>query len=207
MVRMWRLLVLAAAALLLPACRATGYYGLWQPKPLELTVREADGAPAALFSAAVLGRWHGEPDDGEIHVRLRVENLGRVPLRVPLERVQLLSGDLQPCGAPRLVGGQPGDVAPGGIGSVDVGFMPPAEDPDLRGLQLRWVLELDGHELPGSATFQRADPIYPPYYPAVHFGVGWGYSSGCAWDGWCSTPTSAPVQALPPHVTSLPPKP
>jgi len=203
MVRMVRTVLVALAALLLPACRSAGYYGLWQPKPLELTVREADGTPAALFSAAVLGRWYGEPDDGEVHVRVRLENLGSVPLQLPLERVELLSGDLQPFSAARLVSGQLGDLEPGAIRSVDVGFSPPAEDPDLRGLQLRWVLLVGGHELPGSATFQRVDPMYYNYYYPVHVGVGWGYWSDCHWDGWCSTWPDGSVQAMPPHTTSV----
>jgi hypothetical protein len=204
--RMKRLPQLAVAALLLSGCTSTGYYGLWQPKPLDLTVRNAEDKPVALFSAAVLGRWRGEPYDDEIHVRLRVENLGPVALRLPLERVELLSGDLQTFGGARLVGGQLGEVEPGEIGSYDAGFAPPVEGPDLRGLQLRWVLELDGHELPGSATFQRADPVYyPAYYPSLH--VGWGYSHGWGYDGWCASPGGGPVYALPPHVTSAPGKP
>ncbi len=201
---MLRLLPLAAA-LLLPACASPGYRGLWQPKPLELTVSDANGAPAALFSAAVLGRWRGEPDDGEIHVRLRVDNVGTAPVGVPLEGVKLLSGDLQPFGPARLVGGQMGEVAPRSIGWIDVGFSPPAEDPDLRGLQLRWVLVLGGHELPGSATFQRVDPVHY-YYPSVH--VGYGFHSGCWDDGWGGAwHGGTSVQALPPHATSLPGRP
>jgi hypothetical protein len=197
-----RILPLLLVLPLLAACQGPGYRGLWQPKPAEALITGEAGAPAARLSTAVLGEWRGEPSDGELHVRFLIENIGSSPVRIPLERIEMLTGDLQPCSAPRLVGGEELEVPPGSTGTFDVGFMPPAEDPDLSGLQLHWITLLDGREIPGAANFQYAEPAYGYGYP-VYVGVGWGFHSDWCWNGGGSVPSS-PVQALPPHTTSIP---
>ena len=199
-----RVVVLLALAALSGACAAPGYRGVWQPKPAEVVLTGESGAPAARLSMAVLGQWRGEPSDGELHVRFRVETVGSSPVSVPLERIELLTGDLQPCSPPRLLAGEDREVPPGDTISFDVAFSPPAEGPDLSGLQLRWVAMLDGKELPGSMSFQYAEPLYSPYgYPTIYLGASYGYWSDWCWSGGSCSPV-APVQALPPHTTSLP---
>jgi hypothetical protein len=191
---------------LLAACVTPGYRGNWQPKPAEAIVTGADGVPAARLSTAVLGLWRGDPWDGELHVRFMIVSLGNSPLSVPLERIELLTGDLQPCAYPHLVGGELREVPPGMTVSFDVGFTLPAEQPDLSGLLLRWIVLLDGHEVPGSVTFQYVGPLYAYVYP-VYVNAGWGWNSGC-YPGWCwgggfAGPVPA-VQTLPPTTTSIP---
>jgi len=198
-----RLLLIALP--LLVACSTPGYRGNWQPKPSEAIVTGENGTPEARLSTAVLGLWRGEPWDGELHVRFLIVSLGTVPLSLPLERVELLTGDLQPCLAPHLVGGEAREVPPGGTVTFDVGFTPPLEQADLSGLLLRWVVLLNGHELPGSVTFQYVGPLYAYVYP-VYANAGWGWGS-CWNSGWCwggGVAGPVPVQTLPPTTTSIP---
>ena len=202
---MLRLLLLA---LLLPACYSPGYRGLWQPKPAEAFVTAADGAPVARLSVAVLGTWKGDPWDGELHVRYRVENGGAAPLRLPLARCEVFSGDLQAFGPPHLVGGQDREVPPGGTMTLDAGFVPPAHDPDLRGLQVRWVLLAGGVEYPASLTFSYVETYYPGYYGSA--GVAYGYYPyDHCWDhgGSGVIIVAPPTEVVAPHVSSAPPKP
>ena len=195
--------------LALAACASPGYRGLWTPKPVDLLVTGADGAPAANLLVAVLGVWRGPEHDGELHVRLSLENVGTEPLHLPLERVELRAGDLAVFGRPWVLGGGGGEpVAPGRSALFDLAFLPPAEDADVRGLHLRWVLLVGEHELPGSATFQRASPAYvSPWYGGVYVGGAYGWHSG--WHGywhddWGASCPPPLVQALPPRTTSLP---
>jgi hypothetical protein len=195
--------------LLLAACVVPGYRGLWQPKPADLIVTGDAGAQVAHLSVAVLGKWRGGDEDGELHVRFRVENIGTAPLRLPLARCELFSGDLQAFGAPRLVAGSDAEVPPGGTGTLDAGFPPINEDADLRGLQVRWLLSVGGRELPGSLTFSWTPPAYAPYYGSVSVGYGYGYPYGYGWGSpWCwGGPVFIPVQppqAMPPHATPGP---
>jgi hypothetical protein len=202
---MLRLLLLLPLAL--AACAAPGYRGLWTPKPVELLVTGADGEPAANLLLAVLGEWRGGEHDREVHVRVSLENVGSEPLRLPLERVELRAGDLAVFGSPLVLGDDaPGPVDPGRSALLDLAFLPPAEGADVRGLHLRWVLLVGEHELPGSATFQRAVPVYgPPTYGSVYVSGAWGWH-GYWHDGW-GTYCPPPVQALPPHITSPPAQP
>lgn len=192
---------LSPLLLLLAACAAPGYRGLWTPKPAELLVTGADGAPAARLLAAVLGEWRGGEHDREIHVRVRLENIGAEPLRLPLARVELRAGDLAAFAPPYVLGGDvPAQVDPGGAALLDLAFAPPAEGADLRGLHLSWVLLLGERELPGSVTLQRAAPTwvshwhggFPGWYP-----YGPPYGHGAWHDGWV-TYVPAPPGAAPP---------
>src|SRR5690349_23512978 len=201
---MRRLLLLP---LLLAACSSPGYRGLWQPKPAEALVTAGDGAPIARLSVAVLGTWKGDPWDGELHVRYRLENSGSHPLRLPLARCEVFSGDLQSFGKPHLVGGEDREVAPGEAMVLDAGFVPPAADADLRGLQVRWVVLAGGAELPGSLTFNYVEPWYPNSYGSIGVGVSYGYYPyDHCWDhGWGSgVVVGAPVEVMSPHVGSAP---
>jgi hypothetical protein len=196
--------------LVLAACAAPGYRGLWTPKPVELLVTGADGEPAARLLAAVLGEWRGGEHDREIHVRVSLENIGAEPLHLPLERVELHAGDLVAFAPPYVVGGDaPAQVDPGGSAVLDLAFVPPAEGADLRGLHLRWVLLLGERELPGSVTLQRVvQTLAPHWHGGVHgwYPYGSPYWHGAWHDGWVGY-GPAPLQALAPHVTTLPAKP
>jgi len=198
--------MLLLALPLLAGCSTPGYRGNWQPKPAEAIVTGDGGVPAARLSTAVLGLWRGDPWDGEVHVRFMIVSLGNSPLSVPLERIELLTGDLQPCAYPHLVGGELREVPPGMTVSFDVGFTLPAEQPDLSGLLLRWIVLLDGHEVPGSVTFQYVGPVYAYVYPVyvnTGWGWGWGSGSGWCWGGGVAGPLPV-VQTLPPTTTSIP---
>jgi hypothetical protein len=193
--------------LLLAACSSTGYHGLWQPKPAEASVNGADGTPIARLAVAVLGVWNGEPWDGEMHVRFRIENTGKSPLRLPVARCEAFSGDLQSFSPPHLVSGEDKELQPGGAMVLDVGFSQPATDADLRGLQVRWVVLAEGHEIPGSISFSRADPAYPYDYGSASYGW-WPWYDGwhdCWHDPWGGTVVVVPSsQVLPPHTSSVP---
>lgn len=178
----------------LAACATPGYRGLWTPKPLELVVTGEQGQRTGTLLATVLGQWRGGDRDGEVHVRIGLENTGVETLELPAGRVELRAGDLQPLVFSEVLGGGPGlRLEPGGAGLLDLAFVPPVEGADLRGLHLRWVLLQGAREMPGSASFQRAPAAAwygPPYgypyaypYPAWPYGwrVGGGWSYGGAW--------------------------
>jgi hypothetical protein len=200
-----RLLLLALP--LLAACVTPGYRGNWQPKPSEGIVTGENGTPEARLSTSVLGLWRGDPWNGELHVRFLIVSLGNTPLSVPVERIELLTGDLQSCVAPHVVGGEAREVPPGGTVSFDVSFTPPLDSADLSGLLLRWVVLMNGHELPGSVSFQYVGPLYAYIYPAYGYaGWGYGWGPGC-YPGWCwggGFGGPAVVQTLPPTTTSIP---
>jgi hypothetical protein len=195
--------------LLLAACSSPGYRGLWQPKPAEASVSGADGAPIARLDVAVLGLWSGDPWDGQMHVRFRIEDTGTYPLRLPLARCEAFSGDLQPFSAPQLVSGEDQELQPGGVMVLDVGFAQPVVAADLRGLQVRWTVLAEGHEFPGSISFSRADSTYPYYYGGYGASYGWdpwyGGWHDCWHDPWGGTVVIVPSsQVLAPHTSSLP---
>lgn len=189
--------------LLLAACYSPGYRGLWQPKPAEVLVTAGDGAPIARLSVAVLGTWKGDPWDGEMHVRYRIENTGSHPLRLPLSRCEVFSGDLQAFGKPHLVGGEDREVAPGGAMVLDAGFAAPAADADLRGLQVRWVVLAAGTEAPGSLTFSYVQPYDSYYYGSFGVGYGWYPYDNC-WNHGGGVVFGTPVEVMSPHVGSAP---
>jgi hypothetical protein len=207
MMRMIRPALLLACALLC-ACSTPGYRGLWQPKPSEALVTGADGVPAARVSTSVLGLWRGEPYDGELHVRFLVQGLNGSPLNVPLDRIALLTGDLRPCTDPRLVGGENREVRPGDSVSFDVSFYPPVEEGDITGLQLQWIVLLDGHEVPGSTSFQYIETYYDgwgyPMYVGVGYSYGYWYGDPWCWGGGGWGGSMGGVTTLPPHSTSMP---
>jgi hypothetical protein len=190
--------------LLLAGCYGPGYRGLWEPKPAEAMVATGDGAPVARLSVAVLGTWEGEPWDEDVHLRFRVENSGDAPLRLPLSRLEVFSGDLLPFGPAYLVSGEDRELLPGETMLLDAGFARPPGEPDLRGLQVRWWLLALGQELPGSLSFRYVETYSPSYYGSV--GVGYGYWPHEHWcdSGWGGGVVSAPVHVMEPHVGSAP---
>jgi hypothetical protein len=162
-------LLIAAAALAACACSSGGYRYRYQPMPVGVQVHTASGTHE-LMLISVLGatRPEGGGSD-EIHVRVRLQNATAAPLRLPVEKQRLLSGDLLEFPSPRLIGGTP-EAAPGGNALADLAFSwPPDATPDLRGLSLSWVLEVDGKEVGNTVTFQR---VYPG--PPAYVGPAWG---------------------------------
>jgi len=171
-----------AALLLAPACASSGYRYHFEPQPTVVQVHTSQGT-FDLLLVSVLGATRPEGGDiDEMQLRFRLQNSTQQPLRLPVDELGLLSGDLLDYGAARLVGGSV-EAAPGESAVADIGFaLPEAGSPDLRGLTLHWVLQVEGKDLDGTATFQRVLPpsAYDPYGP---WGPYWGPWGPPSW-GW-----------------------
>lgn len=149
--------------LLLSACAVPGYKGKWLPPNAELAIAGDDGAPTAQLAVSVPGQWTGDEQSGEVRVLFRLQNVGHATLRLPAERCALRLGDGTPCGPARRVGSEDPVLAPGASALFELGFMPPSSDADLQHLIVQWVLVVDGHDVPGSQTFDLDESRLPRY--------------------------------------------
>jgi hypothetical protein len=181
--------LLAALLAALPACASSGYRQRFEPLPAVVQVHTSQGT-LDLALVSVLGVIRPEETGrDEIHLRFRLQNGTKHALKLPVDRLRLLSGDLADFSPPLLIAGE--TVAePGQDAVADVAFtFLDGERPDLRGLTLTWVLEVEGTELRGTVAFRRLAevPRYhhgptgwwphgpPPGYP--YWGFGWHGSS------------------------------
>lgn len=194
--------LLARVACLLAACLLIGCAS--RPRVVRIDFRPApavmkpllaaDGSPPVRLLATVVGAVP-RPGDGtvfEMHVRLRVDNLGTGGLRLHARRTTLLAADFLPFEAARMIGDPPAAdgsrrpteltepglvVSPGGAEVVDLFFpMPDGRRPGrvrLDGLSLRISLLLDGTPVLMGAVFERLGTTAYPYDdPAVRVQVG-----------------------------------
>jgi len=98
-----------------------------------------------------------------VRVLFRLHNVSHAPLELPVERCDVVLWDGSHCGPPRRVGTAGAPLAPGESAIIEVGFMPPSSDADLRHVIVRWVLLSEGHDVPGSAEFDRDEPTEARY--------------------------------------------
>ena len=171
--------------LLLGACQTTWYGARFSPVANEVVVdaEQQPGQARALMSVRGVRRAQsGEP--AQVEMRMRLENTGDVPFHLQQGSLELLSGDLVPFGAARILSEDPPRVEPRGAAVLDLSFPVPAgRDPDevdFGSLHLRFSLDFDGEVVTTRAQFERRshpyyDYGYPyPYYRSRFF-LGYGY--------------------------------
>ena len=179
-----RLLAFAAVLALCGGCASTWHDVRFTPAPLEVRLapdRPAEGQARALLTVEGVRRARkGEP--ARVEARMRIENLGGVPVLLREESLSLVSADLQGgFAAGEVVGADPAPIPPGDSGVYEIHF-PVArghdvDDLDWRGLNLKWTVSFEGHEVTTGVTFEGrlpSDAYYDPYRPRV--GVGLGFS-------------------------------
>ena len=112
-----------------------------------------------------------------VEVRLRVENTS--PFRVKFDpgSVALFSAGLQRFPDPILHPPATADLGPGESVVMEAFFPFPDDesfsDFDLSGLNVRWTMDIDGHQITSSASFARLPQAYYDRYPN-RIGVGYG---------------------------------
>lgn len=151
-------LTLTLMALLGCASNPNQYH--FKPDPIEILAPE--GAAAATLRALISVRGaRAFEGDGplEMHLRLRVENLGEADLALVSDRLHLLSADLLSFGPARMHPGHAALIEGGGEQLYDLYFPFPSpggtESLDLGALNLRLGLD-NGRELYLlTATFER----------------------------------------------------
>lgn len=159
------LIASAAAAALLAGCASydTGYdYG---SRPSGVAVPGRPGAAAAgRLEAQVLGVREGDAtSSASIDVQLRVRRFGATTVAVPIEGLQLLTGDRDPLGVRNAHAIGPAVAASGGAAAYKATFSLPGRDPgvfDLSGLDLMIPVDVDGQRSMVRIPFQRGATAY-----------------------------------------------
>ena len=117
---------------------------------------------------------------------MRLENLGRVPVRLEQPSLELLSGDFDPFGPAQIVSADPQlppILGPGESANYELRFpMPGGRHPDsvnFAALNLRFTLDFDGERVTTGVQFLRAYRDGYPYHGHVRFGFTYGYAAYC----------------------------
>jgi hypothetical protein len=171
----------ALAGLLLASltgCRSTWYDYAFAPAPQEARVTDANvpgSQVRALVTLVGIRRPHdGEP--GRVELRMRLENLGTVPVKLVPEGLELVGADLRSLG-PASLAPEEADLAPGEARVYDVAFDldgSPSEH-DFGGVAFKWVLDFGGGPVPTSMNFQRVPGYAGDSYVHTQVGIGIGY--------------------------------
>ncbi len=169
---------LAAAAVLMTGC-ATHYSHRFAPAPVEVELYPDDQPEARARGLVTIGGIR-RPADGRgsvVEVRIRIENIGQVPVALLADSLRLVSADLRDLGAATVVPA-PEPLAAGQNGVYDVGFELRAgrtpQDYDLQGMNLKFDVDFAGTAVMTGITFDRVLDS-PDGRPRFSFGVGYGY--------------------------------
>lgn len=179
------------AGLFAPLVACTTYVRLdYTPSPAEVLVTAGDdNEPAARVLVSVLAAERPDRDSEqpfELHLRLRIENLGSDQVVFDATDLLLVGSDLAPYAAPRLTGpvgappgapvGGPFDVPADAATTVDAYFPLPDGPYDVEGLNLRFSLRLAGRAVLLGASFEPQQYVYP--YPYRAYDPFYGYPYG-----------------------------
>ena len=172
------LLLFALASL--PGCASKYYDARFAPTTTEAFANSAavPGGQARSI-VRIIGVRRRDTQSGapvQVELRMRVENLGKLPCTLQQHSLQLLSGQLEPFGAAQLSSDDPPDVAPGASANFVVLFPLPegrkGDDIDMISLNLRWAIAFDGEDVTIGVTFER---MLPMNYDSTNFSVGIGF--------------------------------
>jgi hypothetical protein len=175
---------------LLPACETARYYDArYLDAPVETEVR-ADAVTGSQVRAlaSVIGVARPDAASGrpkQVEIRMRFENLGKVPAQFVADKLSLVSADLMQFG-PARVAQTDMSIPAGETRQFDLAFSAPEQaDPDWDGLNLRFTLQFQDVPVTVGVPFRRMTrpdyyyayaPYYPyPYYPYPYWHVGFGY--------------------------------
>jgi hypothetical protein len=175
------LATLVAAGALLGGCSVYDQRYLYEPRPIDIQTTKpgADDAEPARTLVTVVGVRKDDSRSqlpASIEVRLRVENTSPFPVSFDPASFALFSADLERFPDPIVQPEGAVTVPPAGTAVVKAFFPFPEgrghSDFDLSGLNLRWVLEVDGFAVTSSAGFLA---LPTAYYDRYHRRIGVGY--------------------------------
>jgi hypothetical protein len=168
------------ALTLLSSCAASRYYDArYFEAPVETEVH-ADAVTGSQVRAlaSVIGVARPDHDTGrpkQVEIRLRFENLGKVPAQFLPDKLSLVSANLIPFGPANVAQAADLSIPAGETRQFDVAFPAPPVEPDWSGLNLRFTLQFQDAPVTVGVPFHRLQ--YPDYYyyPSWRVGVGYGY--------------------------------
>jgi len=169
------LLALLLAPFALGACSTVPTYR-YAPNPVDHFVPSDESIAHVLLAVTGAVEAEGTPRGLELHVRLRVENLGERPVEVEHDKLELVTANLIAFGDARVVPEPPLVVDVGGERLVDVYFAFPDVDRDeldMSGLNLRLVLGDGARHYMVGTNFER---VASASGPDVILGAGFTYS-------------------------------
>jgi hypothetical protein len=173
--------------LLLGGCATyvDGYRYMPRPAVANVPPTPPQTVPPVTAFASVIGVHLPDSSQGiplSIQVDLRIENNGPETVVFEPQSMQMLDGELMNFPPPLLAPAGPVTLAPQQATAVSAMFpFPPGrsyDNTDLNALQLRWAVQINGHNQGQAVSFTRAAPVYyyqpywayPPPYPWFGFG-------------------------------------
>jgi hypothetical protein len=181
---------------LLLAATAAGCVGPWYdygyapvPQEVRLTDERVPGAQARALVALVGIR---RPEDGapaRVEVRLRLQNLGSVPLELRRDGLELVSADLTSFGPGELALREGLELKPAETIVHAIDFdLPPGKRPwdyDLDGVAFSWEVDFGAGPVSTSVSFQRLPRyVVDPYWHGYYGPYGWPGPYCDPWYWW-----------------------
>jgi hypothetical protein len=138
------------------------------PALAEVTPAPPDRTPPVSAFATIIGVHRSDHDEDipqSVEVRLRLENNGPHTITFDPQSLQLSTGDLLDFDPPIVRPAHELTLAPSDTAIVDAYFpFPPRrsyDNVDMRSLELRWHVQIDGSTVGQLVSFRR---IYPNHY-------------------------------------------
>lgn len=168
----------AIALALLSACTSSRYYDArYVDAPVETEVRSDSVAGSQVRAlASVLGIARPDQQTGQpkqVEIRMRFENLGKVPAQFVPDSLSLVSADLVQFGPAQFVQLTDTSIPAGETRQFDMAFAAPAQEPDWSGLNLRFALKFEDVTVTVGVPFRRV--VYANYPVSWSAGYGYGY--------------------------------
>jgi hypothetical protein len=189
MTRLFCLFATIVSLSLLAGCSdyANSFDYVPHPALVEVEPAPPDKAPPVSALASIIGVHHLDSDrelPESVEVRLRLENNGPHTVTFDPQSLQLSTGDLLEFDPPIVRPSHSVTLAPSDVAIFD-GFFPfpprrSSDSIDMRSLQLRWHVQIDGSNVGEAVSFRRtypyryyyADPYPYPYWGPGYFGGG-----------------------------------
>jgi hypothetical protein len=172
----------AIAVALLSGCTSSRYYDArYLDAPVETEVRSDSVAGSQVRAlATVLGIARPDTQSGrpkQVEMRMRFENLGKVPAQFVADNLSLVSADLVQFGPAQVTPHEDLSIPAGETRQFDLAFPAPDQELDWSGLNLRFTLKFQDVAVTVGVPFRRVEyPIYNYYYPYyASFGFRYGY--------------------------------
>jgi hypothetical protein len=172
----------SVALAVLSGCASSYYYDArYVEAPVETEVHSDSAAGSQVRAlASVLGIARPDQQTGrpkQVELRMRFENLGKVPAQFVTDNLSLVSADLVQFGPAQVVPHDELTIGAGETRQFDVSFPAPAVEPDWSALNLRFTLKFQDVPVTVGVPFRRVEyPVYNNYYYA-----GFGYRYGYCW--------------------------
>lgn len=184
----FRVILLLPLAILLAGCSEYVDDYQYQPRPALAQIPPAppQQAPPVTVLASIMG-VHREDSKlaipESVEVRMQIQNTGAQSVAFDSNTFALTNGELLNFAPPSVRPPQPLTLGPGQLAMLVAYFpFPPGRsygNMDMETLQLRWLVQFDGHSVGQVIYFRREhDYYYNPYWNAPPYYGGWGWYGG-----------------------------